>query len=78
MALVMLQGQDAMIGQPWYCHIALHGLNRRSDADNRIKAVLDLLTKTGIVADDRWCDKVTAERVSTKGTAKTVITIGSL
>ena len=32
----------------------------RSDADNRNKAVLDLLEKAGVVENDKLCDSVTA------------------
>lgn len=32
----------------------------RSDADNRNKAVLDLLEKAGVIENDKLCDSVTA------------------
>lgn len=32
------------------------GLNHRSDIDNRIKPILDVLSKSGVTPDDCWCD----------------------
>lgn len=38
------------------------GLNRRSDLDNRLKALLDLLVRQGIVRDDNLIDDLRIRR----------------
>ena len=59
----------AMVGQsrrrnfqpPYQVALWLH-VGARSDVDNRIKAVLDLLQRCGIIDDDRHVDRVAAQR----------------
>jgi Holliday junction resolvase RusA-like endonuclease len=36
---------------------------KRRDADNRIKAVFDFATRVGLIKDDSYCERVTAEWV---------------
>lgn len=42
------------------CTITLNASKRRGDADNRIKACLDLLQAHGLITNDSLCDEVTA------------------
>jgi Holliday junction resolvase RusA-like endonuclease len=37
-------------------------VNRKSDIDNRIKALMDCLVANSLVPDDRWCDRLTISR----------------
>ena len=71
--LIMLQAKDAIIGKPWECRIDLHGLDRRSDIDNRAKAALDALVASGVTPDDRHLDKLLVRRLA--GEPRTVIRI---
>lgn len=41
---------------PYTARIILSSHGRRGDADNRVKAVLDLLVKLGVTSDDRLCE----------------------
>ena len=51
---------------PW--RVTIHAaIDRRRDLDNVIKPILDALTTSGIVPDDRWCDKIEAFRVPVDG-----------
>ena len=36
---------------------------KRKDADNRIKVVFDFAMRVGLIKDDSYCEKVTAEWV---------------
>jgi Holliday junction resolvase RusA-like endonuclease len=47
--------------RPWQIDILIN-VNRRSDIDNREKALLDLLVRCLPFPDDAWCDRVTIER----------------
>ena len=44
--------------------------NRNRDIDNIVKPILDLLGDKQITGDDRWCDKVTIERVKAEYTCR--------
>lgn len=54
------------IAGPWQVDIALPA-GLRGDVDGRIKAVLDLLVKHGVTADDRHCQRVTIAKAVTTG-----------
>lgn len=46
-------------GAKWLFRVEVHiNIGRRSDIDNYLKAVLDLLKKERITPDDRYCDDV--------------------
>lgn len=38
------------------------GIDRRSDIDGRVKAILDLLVSLRIIEDDRWVDRLLVTR----------------
>jgi len=40
----------------------LANVDRKRDIDNLIKPILDAMVRAKVVADDRWCDRVTVER----------------
>ncbi len=43
--------------QRWLWKIEVHiNINRRADADNYLKAIVDMLKKACITPDDRYCD----------------------
>ena len=49
-------------------------LNRKSDLDNRIKAILDALVRNKVVPDDRWCDRIIAHRADpSESTARVTV-----
>lgn len=58
--VVQSRGQDDISG-PYSVAIKLPA-KMRGDIDNRCKALLDLLTVTGITEDDRRCQKVEIAR----------------
>lgn len=49
------------------------GLNRQSDLDNRLKALMDFLVDELITPDDRWCDMIRVERGGTPKMAEILI-----
>lgn len=62
--LVKTQLRGDRIAGPFDASIAiLKTDNRRSDIDNRVKPVLDLLVSLGVVDDDSLCRRVTAKWV---------------
>ena len=63
---------------PYEIRIDLYGLDRRSDVSNRVKAVEDALVKSEVVPDDRWCDSVSARRMTLKGEKLTIIKVAEV
>ena len=62
---------------PFECIVRAYGLPRTRDADNLIKPLLDVLEHAGTIRDDRWCDRLTLTRETTKGNPRVeVVLIG--
>lgn len=53
-------------------------MRKGSDIDNRIKGLLDFLHGTGITDDDRYCEKVSAERGSAPSGCRVTITAATV
>ena len=74
-SLILLQARDAIIGKPWEAEILLYGLDRRSDLDNRIKALIDALVSSGVVPDDRHLDRLLVRRLA--GAPRTIVRVAA-
>ncbi|WP_420431420.1 RusA family crossover junction endodeoxyribonuclease [Candidatus Poriferisocius sp.] len=58
---------------PFCLEIALYGIDRRSDISNRVKAMEDAMVESGVVPDDRWCDRCVVARLKGDGRKETVV-----
>lgn len=62
---INVNGKNVLMGGKFNVEIVLHPPNKRPfDVDNRIKPVLDALTKSGVWNDDADVDQVSAIRSS--------------
>ena len=68
----ILSQRAGCVGGPWAIDIALPA-NLRGDPDNRIKGILDVLVRQGVVDDDKFCQRINIAR--TKTTSGVVLTI---
>ena len=57
---VAMGSRNRVTGQ-YTVAIKLNSAKRNGDCDNRIKAVLDWLARTGMTPDDKHCNKASAE-----------------
>lgn len=59
---------QALERQPWpecappYAVTIAVNIDRRGDIDNRVKPILDLLVKHGVIAGDQWVDALFVRR----------------
>jgi crossover junction endodeoxyribonuclease RusA len=68
----LLVQRPGRITGPWQADITLPS-GVRGDIDNRVKAILDLLVAHRIVADDKFCQRVSIEK--TDETESVLITV---
>ena len=61
--MLLAQGRIRRIDGKFTAYIKLNEDAGRGDADNRVKVVLDLAQRCGLVADDKHCRRVTIEWV---------------
>ena len=59
--LLQARADVSPVPPPYGIRITLN-IDRRSDLDNRAKAILDLLQSLGVLADDRQVDQLLLER----------------
>lgn len=63
-----LEAGEVLKGQPWpecaapYAITIAVNIDRKGDIDNRIKPILDLLVKHGVIVGDQWVDALFVRR----------------
>ena len=77
MAAMVGQGQRRSYEPPYEVSLWFH-VGSRSDVDNRIKPVLDLLQMAGIILDDRFVDRVAAQRDMTLPEGRCLVRLASI
>lgn len=78
-AILCQKPRDLFLTEPVSVEIILHPPRKfRFDIDNRIKPVLDVLTRAGVWKDDSLVDKITVRRAEIKKNGLAVVYIRAI
>ena len=78
MILAQARGVTLPAKTPFATDVFVDGLDRRSDLTNRIKVLEDVLHRTGVTPDDRWCDDFRVRRGEIKAPKAIRVTVSVL